>query len=172
MSALLEGVASLTIALEQQRDAYASMLDLAHREERAIVGGDVEALTRLTEEREHVLELLAALESERMTAITSIAAATGRDPDTLTLTRVAAEVSGLAGAGEAGTTLTSVGFELRDRAVAVRNANARNALLLRTSRDIVDRWLQYLRSMMSSVLYDAGGRAAEAGRVTRLDRSA
>ncbi len=167
MSALLEGVASLTAALEQQRDAYASMLELARREERAIVGGDVEALTLLTEEREHLLELLAALESERMTAITAIAAATGRDPAALTLTRVAAEVS-----GEAGSTLASIGFELRERAVAVRNANARNALLLRTSRDIVDRWLQYLRSMMSSVLYDAGGRAAEAGRVTRLDRSA
>lgn len=167
MSALLEGVASLTAALEQQRDVFATLLDLARREEHAIVGGDVEALTRLTDEREQLLELIAALESERMTAITAIAAATGRDPGVLTLTRVAAEVP-----GDIGSTLTTVGFELRERALALRDANARNALLLRTSRDIVDRWLQYLRTLVSGVLYDAGGRAAEAGRPTRLDRSA
>jgi flagellar biosynthesis/type III secretory pathway chaperone len=83
------------------------------------------------------------------------------------VTRVAAEV-----AGEAGSALTAIGVELRQRAIAVRDANARNALLLRTSREIVDRWLQYLRSLVSSVLYDAGGRVAEAGRRSQLDRSA
>lgn len=167
MTALLEAVAGLSTALEQQRDAFASMLELAHREERAIVGGDVEALTALTEEREHLLELLAALESERMTAIVAIADATGRPVAALTLTSVAAELP-----AEAGSALTSIGFELRERAVAARSANARNALLLRTSHEIVERWLQYLRTLVSSVLYDAGGRAAEAGRISRLDRSA
>ncbi len=167
MTAPLTGVAALATALEQQRDALVSMLDLAHREERAIVGGDVAALTQLTDEREQLLELVAVLESERMTALTAIAAATGTDAAALTLTSVAAGVS-----GELGAALTSIGFDLRARALAVRNANERNALLLRTSRDIVDRWLQYLRSLMSSVLYDAGGRVAEAARRSRLDRSA
>jgi flagellar biosynthesis/type III secretory pathway chaperone len=167
MTALLAGVVELTAALAEQRDVLVSMLDLARREERAIVGGDVEALTHLTEEREQLLELMAALESERMTALVAIAAAIGVDSGALTLTRVAAEVT-----GEAGAALTSVGFQLRERAIAVRDANARNALLLRTSREIVDRWLQYLRSLVSSVLYDAGGKAAEAGRRSQLDRSA
>jgi flagellar biosynthesis/type III secretory pathway chaperone len=167
MSPLLASVAALTAALEEQRDVLVSMLDLAQREERAIVGGDVETLTSLTNEREELLELMAALESERVTALVAIAAATGIDSAGLTLTRVAAEV-----AGEAGSALTAIGFELRQRAIAVRDANARNALLLRTSREIVDRWLQYLRSLVSSVLYDAGGRVAEAGRRSHLDRSA
>ncbi len=166
MIALLDGVAALTATLEQQRDTMVSMLDLAHREERAIVGGDVEALTKLTDEREGLLELMAALESERMTALVTIGGAVDLPASALTLTRVA-EV-----AGPAGVPLASIGTDLRQRAAAVRDANARNALLLRTSRDIVDRWLQYLRSMMTSVLYDAGGRAAEAGRRTELDRSA
>ncbi|MCC6238656.1 MAG: flagellar protein FlgN [Dehalococcoidia bacterium] len=166
MIQLLDGVAALTSALEQQRDTMVSMLDLARREERAIVGGDVEALTKLTDEREGLLELMAALESERMTALVAIGGSVGLPPASLTLTQVAEA------AGPAGASLTSVGMELRQRATAARDANARNALLLRTSRDIVDRWLQYLRSMMTSVLYDAGGRTAEAGRRPQLDRSA
>lgn len=166
MIQLLDGVAALTATLEQQRDTMVSMLDLARREERAIVGGDVEALTKLTDEREALLELMAALESERMTALVAIGDSVGLPPGSLTLTRVAQV------AGPAAGSLTSVGLDLQQRATAVRDANARNALLLRTSRDIVDRWLQYLRSMMTSVLYDAGGRTSEAGRRTQLDRSA
>ncbi len=166
MTPVLDGVAALTATLEQQRDTLASMLELARREERAIVGGDVETLTVLTDEREQLLELMAALESERMTALVAIAAASGGEPASLTLTGVA-EI-----AGAAGDALAFVGRDLRERAVAVRDANARNALLLRTSRDIVDRWLQYLRSLMTSVLYDADGRASEAGRRSQLDRSA
>lgn len=166
MTPVLDGVAALTATLEQQRDTLASMLELARREERAIVGGDVETLTVLTDEREQLLELMAALESERMTALVAIAAASGGEPASLTLTGVA-EI-----AGAAGDALALVGRDLRERAVAVRDANARNALLLRTSRDIVDRWLQYLRSLMTSVLYDADGRASEAGRRSQLDRSA
>jgi flagellar biosynthesis/type III secretory pathway chaperone len=164
---LLAGVAELTSTLEEQRDVLVSMLDLARREEHALVSGDVEALTRLTDEREHLLELTAALESERMTAIIAIAAAIGVGPSMLTLTRVAAAVPGPAGAA-----LTSIGLELRQRAIAVRDANTRNALLLRTSRESVDRWLQYLRTLVTSVLYDADGSAAELGHHPQLDRSA
>ncbi|MFN8638335.1 MAG: flagellar export chaperone FlgN [Dehalococcoidia bacterium] len=167
MTPLLEAVAGLSAALEQQRDAFASMLELAHREERAIVGGDVEVLTALTEEREHLLELIAALESERMTAIVAIAAATGRSVAALTLTNVAAHLP-----AETGQALTAIGFELRERARRRALGQRAQRLLLRTSHDIVERWLQYLRTLVSSVLYDAGGRAAEAGRVSRLDRSA
>jgi flagellar biosynthesis/type III secretory pathway chaperone len=167
MTLLLDSVADLTSALEQQRDAFVSMLDLTRREERAIVGGDVEALTSLTEEREHILELLAALEAERMTAIVAIASSTGADAHSLTLTSVAAHL-----AGESGDALTSLGMDLRRRAMAVRDANERNAHLLRASRDIVDRWVHYLRSLMSSALYDAEGRVTEVTRATRVNRTA
>lgn len=167
LSSLTEFVAELTAALEQECAALASMLDLATREEVAIVCGDVAALTRLTDEKEHLLELAATLESERMTAITAIAGATGQDPASVTLSSV---IAALPAADSLA--LTSVGVELRHEANALRAANERNAHLLRSSRDIVDRWLQYLRSLMSSVLYDASGRTAEAGRRTRLDRSA
>lgn len=164
---LTEVVAELTAALEQECRALSSMLDLAIREELAIVGGDVALLTQLTDEKEHLLELVAALESERMTAITAIAAATGQDPALVTLSSVLASLPAADSLA-----LASAGVELRREANALREANERNARLLRTSRDIVDRWLQYLRSLMSSVLYDASGKTAEAGRRTRLDRSA
>ena len=164
---LPELVAELTAALEQECAAVTSMLDLATREELAIVGGDVALLTQLTDEKEQLLELVATIESERMTAITAIAGATGQNPADVTLSTVLASL-----APADAVALASVGVELRREANALRDANERNAYLLRTSRDIVDRWLQYLRSLVSSVLYDANGRTAEAGRRTRVDRSA
>jgi flagellar biosynthesis/type III secretory pathway chaperone len=167
VTGLTVSVAELTAALEEERAALTSMLDLATREELAMVGGDVALLTEITDQKEHLLELVAALESERMTAITAIAAATGQDPATVTLTSVLASLP----AAES-LALASAGVELRREANALREANERNAHLLRTSRDIVDRWLTYLRSLVSSVLYDASGRTAEAGRRTRVDRSA
>jgi flagellar biosynthesis/type III secretory pathway chaperone len=167
VAGLNEVVADLASALDQERLALSSMLELAIREQLAIVGGDVALLTQLTNEKEHLLELVAALETERMTAITAIAAATGQDAAQMTLSTVIAALP-----VEQARALTSAGVELRREANALREANERNAQLLRTSRDIVDRWLHYLRSLVSNVLYDASGRAAETGRRTRVDRSA
>ena len=64
MSGLASTAAALTGALLEQRGLYQALFDVAGREERAIVDGDVEALTELTEEKEHLLELLATLHVE------------------------------------------------------------------------------------------------------------
>ena len=79
-------VTTLDEVLGTERDLYLSMLSLSTREEVAIVGDDVESLTELVNEKEELLEHLSALETERMTAIVAISAATGLDPETATLT--------------------------------------------------------------------------------------
>jgi flagellar biosynthesis/type III secretory pathway chaperone len=159
-------VAELTSALEEERVALTSMLDVATREELAIVGGNVALLTELATEKEHLIELVAALESERSTAITVIAIATGHDPTTATLSSVVASLS------EADAlALASVAVELRREANALRAANERNAQLLQTSRDIVDRWLQHLRARVTGVLSEAGERAVEVSRRARRERA-
>jgi flagellar biosynthesis/type III secretory pathway chaperone len=167
MTALADVVDELTVALQHESEVYTSMLALAKREQQAIVHGDVVTLTRLTEEKEMLLEHLAALETERMTAIVAIAGATGVDASTATVSGLEAVLP----LGE-GRQLAAAGAELRETALALRAANERNAALLRSSRDIVDRWLQYLRSLLSSVVYDATGRADEVGGRRQLDRSA
>lgn len=168
MSELSTRAEALGATLAEEEQLYASLLDIAGREERAIASGDVGELTDLTDEKEQLLELLAALETERMTALTAIAAATGTGVAVLTLTGVASMLEPAQGAA-----LTGAGLELRARAAALKRANDRNAELLRSSGEIVDRWIQYLRTVITSTLsYTAEGSPDEAGGTRVLDRSA
>jgi flagellar biosynthesis/type III secretory pathway chaperone len=166
--ALVDGAASLAASLDAQQGIYASMLELTLREEAAIVSGDVAALTRVVEEKETLIEHLNALETERMTALVAIASATGIDPDGATLSDVAAQLP-----REAALALTESGVELRAQALSLQEANDHNARLLRSSGDVVDRWIHYLRVLLSGALYTAGGVTAESTASHRaLDRSA
>ena len=168
MSELSTSADALTAALAEEQRLYASLLVLAGREERAIVGGDVAELTEMTAEKERLLELLAALETERMTALTAIAAAAGVGAEALTLTGVASVVAPAQAAA-----LTQVGVQLRTKALALKEANERNAELLRSSREIVERWIQYLRTVISGALnYTAEGSPDEPGGNRVIDRSA
>lgn len=165
---LEQGVAALTAALGGQRGLYASLLELSHREEAAIMSGDVAELTRIVDDKEAVIEHINAIETERMTALVAIAAATGIDAQSATLSQIAAQLSEGAAA-----TLVANGVELRVCAVAAREANDRNALLLRSSRELIERWIVYLRSVVIGAMYNAGGTAAGGPVSPRaLDRSA
>jgi flagellar biosynthesis/type III secretory pathway chaperone len=165
---LTAGAGALSEALDAEHNIYTSMLDLTHREEDAILAGDVAALTHLTEEKEALIEHLHALETERMTAIMAIAAATGLNPDEATLSQIAEQLPALAAAE-----LTGRGVELRARAVSLQQANDRNAAMLRSSRDLIDRWIHYLRTVVTGSLYTAGGIPADGALARRsLDRSA
>ena len=159
---------ALAAALTEEQELLGSLLDLAGREERAIVGGDVATLTELTDQKEQLLEMLATLETERMTALTVIAGSSGLDIDALSLSAVAELVEPARGAA-----LTEAGIELRTRALALKEANEQNAALLRSSRDIVDRWIQYLRTIIAeSLTYTAEGSPNESGDNRVIDRSA
>ncbi|MPZ98536.1 MAG: hypothetical protein GEU80_04200 [Dehalococcoidia bacterium] len=90
-SSLIDGGEALLAALIAQDELYTSMLGICRREEDAIVSADVATLTALTEEKEQLIEHLNALETERMTALVAIAAATDDlDAGTATLTQLEA----------------------------------------------------------------------------------
>lgn len=168
MSDLNAGVEALTATLAEEERIYTSLLTLAGFEERAIDDGDVSELTDLTEQKEQLLEVVATLETERMTALVAIAAATDLETDALTLSRVieAAEP-------EQGAALTEVGVLVRARAVALKQANERNAALLRSRSDVVERWIDFLRKVVSgSLTYTAEGSPQEPDGSRVLDQSA
>ena len=168
MTDVRAGADALASALTEEQELLGTLLDLAGREERAIVGGDVAELTELTDQKEHLLELLATLETERATALTAIAGSSGLRIDALTLSAAAALVEPAEGAA-----LTEAGIELRARALALKEANEHNAALLRGSREIVDRWIQYLRTIIAgSLTYTAEGSPNESGDNRVIDRSA
>lgn len=164
------GVAVLNEVIAAQRDLYRSLIGVASQEQDAIVLGDVERLTALVEQKEELLDHLRALETERMTALVAIQAATGIAADTATLSAIASHLP-----GEVADELNRAGRELRAEAVALEEAHAVNAQLLRNSRSLVDRWIHYLRTVLAGSLYTPAGDsvASAAGAGGRaLDKSA
>lgn len=168
MNGLGAGADALSTVLSHQGDAYGSLLELATREEQAITDGDVGTLTSIVDEQRQLLDVLHALETERMTALTAISAATGTQIDVLTVTSVSSMLD-----REAGEELTARGLTLRVQAEALGRANERNAMLLENSREIVDRWIGYLRRIVSGTLtYTADGQSEEPSGNRVVDRSA
>lgn len=160
-------VEALEDVLSAERDIYVSMLTLTTREELAIVGDDVEELTQIVDEKQLLVDHLNALETERMTALVAIEMATGLDPQTVTLSQIAAELP----VGD-GRRLLEDGMTLRTQARALEQANLRNERLLHGSRDLIERWLLYLNQVLSSYLYTADGRVDSVTSARSLDRSA
>ena len=168
MTATHIDTAALASTLVEQGEAYRSLLALSVSEEHAIVGGDVEQLTELIGEKERMLELLAALETERMIALTSIVLGIRRDPPTITLSEVARHAE-----PSAAETLMEAGMLLRAQAVALQQANERNSKLLEGSRALIERWVQYLRAVVAgSLTYTAEGEPNDRDGTRVLDRSA
>ena len=157
---------ALDEVLATERDIYISMLALTTREELAIVGDDVEALTDLVDEKTLLIEHLNALETERMTALVAIGAATGLDPQTVTLSEIAARLP-----QADGRRLMENGMTLRTQARALEQANLRNERLLHGSRELIERWIQYLNTVIRASTYGADGRV-EGRDVRSLDRTA
>ena len=160
-------VTTLDEVLGTERDLYLSMLSLSTREEVAIVGDDVESLTELVNEKEELLEHLSTLETERMTAVVAISAATGLDPETATLTQISEVVPAMDGLR-----LLENGMALRTQAVALQQANRRNERLLEASRGLVDRWIQYLKTVLNNSVYTPDGQMDDSRDARSLDRSA
>lgn len=164
---LAAGAASLNDVLTAQREVYRSLVRVALDEQDAIVAADVERLTALVDQKETLLDHLRAMETERMTALVAIQAATGIVPEAATVSAIAAHLP--PAAAEA---LERTGRELRAEVVALEETHAVNERLLRDSRSLIDRWVHYLRSVLAGSLYDGTGNSPEATGGRTLDRSA
>lgn len=149
---LMAGAGALEAVMTAQRDIYRELLALASREQEAIVTSDVVDLTEVLELQETLFDHLRALETERMTALVAIEAATGLDAEHATLSEIAAALP-----RDAASALTRTGMALRGEAAALQEMNQVNAHLLRGSRALVDRWIQYLRTVLSGSIYTAQG---------------
>ncbi len=166
--ALTDGAADLLAVMGAQGDLYDALLELAGIEQAAIVEGDVAGLTEIVARKEELFDHLRALETERMTALVAIEAATGVVAERATVSAIAAHLP-----GDASDALMRTGEALRARAVALEEAQAVNTRLLERSRTVVDRWLQYLRTLLAGSVYTSDGASPTAlpgGRA--VDRSA
>jgi len=168
VSTLRAAADALAETLAEESRLCAMLLAVTHREEKAIIAADIPTLTALVDEKERVLELLATLETERMTAVTAIASATGRPAGSLTLGGVLDLVDGPAQAQ-----LLALSEGLRADGQALEQANQRNARLLQASSELVERWVQYLKNVISGALtYNPDGGAQPGSGSRMLDQSA
>jgi flagellar biosynthesis/type III secretory pathway chaperone len=164
---LTGGANGLVAVMESQGDVYRALLGLATSEQGAILEGDVSRLTEIVRLKEELYDHLRALEAERMTALVAIEAATGIAPDQATVSEIASRLP-----VEHATTLLRTGRELRGQAVALEEAQTANARLLEQSRALVDRWLQYLRTLLAGYVYTPDGVTPSLPGGRALDRSA
>lgn len=164
---LIAGAEALGVVIASQHDIVRAMLALAQRQQTAIVDGDVETLTAVIDEQQQLVDHLNSLETERMTALVAIAAATGLDAGTATLSEIAGALP-----ADRADALTRQGLELRVQALALQQAQDVNERLLEHSRTLVDRWLHYLRTLLSGSLYTASGEAGGMPGARSLDKSA
>src|SRR4051812_48568601 len=82
-----------------------------------------------------------------MTALSAIALAVGQSTDALTLTTIAEIATPYTRAQ-----LLAAGEGLRATGEALASANARNAQLLSASAELVERWVNYLKTVIASTL--------------------
>lgn len=164
---IIAGADALSSVMLAQHDIVRALRTLAERQQQAIVAGDVEALTEVGEQQQQLVEHLNALETERMTALVAIAAATGLDAESATISAIAATLP-----LDRASTLTRQGQELRAEALALQEIEDVNERLLERSRVLVDRWLHYLKSVLSGSLYTANGGTGGTPGARSLDRSA
>lgn len=157
----------LGAVLSSQHEILRAMRSLAEEQQRAIVAGDVQVLTSVVEQQQQLAEHMAALETERMTALVAIAAATGLDPDATTITAIAAALP-----LDRARLLTRQGHDLRAEAIALQEIQDVNERLLERSRALVDRWLHYLRTVLSGSLYTSTGSTGPMPGARSVDRSA
>ena len=147
MTGITAAARELANVLREETGLCNELLVITDREQEAIVASNVEVLTALIDEKERLLELLATLETERMTALTAVADAIGQPAGGLTLSIVAESAT-----AEVRAHLVDVGEELRASGIALARANERNARLLEASSELVDRWMQYLKTVISNAL--------------------
>lgn len=168
MSNLRMHAVALAAALDEQRALYVQMEEIAQGQQHALLDSDVNGLTQLVERQEQLIEHLSVLETDRMTAVAAIAAATGRDVDAISLSEIADALP-----RREADVVRAAGAALRVQAQRAAALNAENARLLRTSRALVDRWIGYLRGMLTrQIAYGADGAVrGTADKARVLDRS-
>ncbi|MFA7250116.1 MAG: flagellar protein FlgN [Dehalococcoidia bacterium] len=163
---IVAGADALGAVMSSQHEILRAMRALAEEQQQAIVSGDVHALTDVVEQQRELVEHLDALETERMTALVAIAAATGLDADTASLAAIAATLP-----LDRASALTRQGQELRDEAITLQQLQDVNDQLIERSRTLVDRWLHYLKTVLSGSLYTASGESGSMPGARSLDRS-
>ena len=141
MASLME---NLIDTLEQESVLYEELLVLSQKKTQIIVSGDIEALTKITDEEQLVVDKIGTLENKRETVTKDIADVLNRDLESMKLTNL---IELLAKQPKEQKKLSEVRDRLREAVGNVRKINEHNQDLIGHSLEMVEFDLNMIQSM-------------------------
>jgi len=133
--------------LEKENSEYEELLGVSSRKTPVIVKGDIEALAKITDEEQLVVDRISALEKRRMELLTDIATVLNKDVHTLKIPRIIELLKKQDAERDA---LAKVHEKLRVTAEKMKEINDRNRSLIELSLDMVQFDMNLLQAAKQS----------------------
>lgn len=144
MASLLE---NLIDVLDKENTEYEKLVVLAEEKTPTIIKGDVEGLSRITEDEQVIVGRIQGMEKQRIKVLADVANVVNRDVETLKLIDL---IQMLESMPDQQQKLKDVQKRLRATIDKLRESNGKNQLLLAERLDMVDFNLNMIRAMKSA----------------------
>ncbi|MDE7268820.1 MAG: flagellar protein FlgN [Lachnospiraceae bacterium] len=144
MASLLE---NLIDVLDKEHFEYEKLLILAEKKTSAVVKGDVDSLSKITEDEQEIVGRIQTMEKQRTKVLADVANVVNRDVETLKLIDL---IQMLAKVPDQQEKLRDVQERLEKTTEQIRMQNEKNQLLLQEKLDMVEFNLSMIRAMKSA----------------------
>ena len=144
MASLLE---NLIDVLDKENTEYEKLIVLAEDKTPTIVKGDVESLSKITEDEQEIVGRIQKMEKQRLKVLADVANVVNRDVETLKLIDL---IQMLEKMPDQQRKLEDVQGNLRKTIDQLRELNGQNQLLLADKLDMVEFNLNMIRAMKSA----------------------
>lgn len=153
--------------LDKENDEYQELLKLAREKTGIIVRNDIEALQKLTEQEQLIVERITPLEKKRVEYTKDIATVINKPVDTLTLTRLIELMESQPAVRKR---LSEIHDKLHNTMSQMTKVNEMNQGLLKEALDLVNFDIALMNSMKQAPLtgnYDRSATNTEERMITR-----
>ena len=137
----------LISVLQQENDEYKNLLELSLRKTPVIVGADLEALAKITDDEHAVVSRLTRLDKRREECMKDIATVINKDVKTLKLADL---IAMLASRPQEQKKLAKIHDELSDTVAQMKRTNEQNKMLIESSLEMVQFDLNVLQAMKAA----------------------
>ena len=144
MASLLE---NLIDVLDKEHFEYEKLLILAEKKTSAVVKGDVDNLSKITEDEQEIVGRIQTMEKRRTKVLADVANVVNRDVETLKLIDL---IQMLAKVPDQQEKLRDVQERVEQTTEQLRTQNEKNQLLLQEKLEMVDFNLNMIRAMKSA----------------------
>ncbi|NDO48163.1 flagellar protein FlgN [Lachnospiraceae bacterium MD335] len=144
MASLLE---NLIDVLDKENTEYEKLVVLAEEKTPTIIKGDVEGLSRITEDEQVIVGRIQGMEKQRIKVLADVANVVNRDVETLKLIDL---IQMLEKMPEQQKKLKDIHERLKETTEKLRLLNDKNQLLLADKLEMVDFNLNMIRAMKSA----------------------